>query len=523
MGTLRQDLAGPDVELVETHISLVFLAGGDVYKVKKSVDLGFLDFGTADKRRRACEAEVELNRRLSEGVYLGVLPVTRDADGRHRIDGDGETVDWAVHMRRLPDERRGDVMLQEGRLEHRHLAALASRLASFHARARCDEETSRFGTPEAIGVNVRENFEQTRESVREHLAEEQAREIEAWQLGFLDEHGALFQRRIEEGRVRDGHGDLRLEHAYFTGEGEDVEVTLIDCIEFNERFRFADTCADVAFLSMDLAFQGRMDLAERFLWLYAREANDFELYRLVDFYESYRAYVRGKVAGLLASDESASSAVRQRAAEQARRYYLLALAFERRSLVPPAVVAVGGIIASGKSTVAEALAGELQAPVVDSDRTRKFLAGAQPTQNISTGTWSGAYAPSFTDRVYAELLGRAQAVLSSGRPVIVDASMRTREMREQARQLARAHDVPLLLVECRVDREVCRARLERRAQAQGQVSDARIDILDEFASSWQEADELAEEERLTLDTARPLEANLEELRRHLTTWPAGLE
>src|SRR5512139_3595825 len=321
MGRLVDDLVAEGRTLVETHISWVFLGEVDVWKVKKPVDLGFLDFRSLEARRRFCDAEVELNRRLAPDVYRGVLPVTRGADGVHRVGGAGEVVDWAVHMRRLSDDVRADRLLARGALGTEEVARVAEHVAAFHARARSDAETARFGGLDVIEANVRENFDQTRENLAVFLTPAEADELERVELGFLSREKALFEDRVKEGRVRDGHGDLRLEHVYF--EGPDT-ITVLDCIEFNERFRYADVCADIAFLSMDLAFQGRVDLKERFLAAYAEESADYDLYALVDFYESYRAYVRAKIGALGLS--SAPLPTRRELQAQVRRHFLLALA-----------------------------------------------------------------------------------------------------------------------------------------------------------------------------------------------------
>lgn len=517
MGTLKDDLRGPGVEMLETHISWVFLGERDVYKVKKPVDLGFLDFSTLAKRRAACEAELRLNRRLTEGVYLAIVPVTRGDDGRHRLGGPGEPVDWAVRMRRLPDHDRTDARLARGELTPHHVAAVAERVVRFHDAARADEETARWGAAEAFAVNVQENFEQTRDTLPHYLSVEEAEEVRTWQLRFLEEKAALFAERVRQGRVRDGHGDLRLDQIYIDDHGR---VTILDCIEFNDRFRYADVCADVAFLGMDLAWHGRVDLAEGFLARYAREANDYDLYPLVDFYESYRAFVRGKVASFLVADEGAEPEARRRAAAEARRYYLLALASERRTLLPPAVVAVGGLIASGKTTVAERVAAEIMAPVVDADRTRKHLLGVEPTEPVHEAAFEGAYSRETSEAVYRELLRRAGAVLASGRPVVLDTSFRTRRLRQAARRLAEEGGVPFHFLECRAGREVCRERLRQREQETG-VSDGRLEIFDDFAARWEPVEELPESEHLVLDTSRPLAPDVEILRHRLTTWPVG--
>lgn len=506
IGDLRRLLQAPETELIETHISLVFLRGDEVFKVKKPVDLGFLDFSSLEKRRRACDAEVRLNRRLAPEVYLGVVPITLDRDGKARFGGEGEAVDWAVQMKRLPVERRTDELLRQGRLQPADLQRIAEHLARFHQQARADEATARFGTTEAIAVNVKENFEQTETFIHDYVSAGEATEIQTWQLEFLARNRDLFERRQELGRVRDGHGDLRLEHVYLSAD----EVQVIDCIEFNQRFRFADVCADIAFLSMDLTWQGEPGLAESFLAAYARAANDFDLYLLVDFYESYRAYVRGKVSAFMAADSSLEDRRREQIRAEARRYFLLALAASRRSLEPPRVIAVGGVIASGKSTVAEALATELHAPVIDADRTRKDLLGVAPEEAIAEDAWQGAYSAQMSARVYAELIRRAEAVLRSGRSVVLDASFRTRAYRELARRLAVRHRVPFRFVECQAPLELCRERLEERRKKRS-VSDGRLEIFDAFVQRYEAVDELPLGESIRLDTSRPLSENLRRL------------
>jgi uncharacterized protein len=510
------DLRPARVELVETHLSRVFLVERDVFKVKRSVDLGFVDFTTIQRREAACRAEVALNARLAPNVYRGVVSVRLDAEGRASFAGKGPVVDWAVHMRRLPDEQRADVLLARGALDGRAIDEIAARLSRFHAEGKTDETISRFGTIEAIARNVEENFAQTRDVIASYAPDE-APEIERWQIAFLRGRPAIFARRIAEGRIRDGHGDLRLEHVYLDGAGE---PTIIDCIEFNDRFRYADVCADVAFLSMDLAAHGRVDLAERLLSRYAREANDFDLYAVVDFYESYRAFVRGKVAAILATDAEVDEATRRHAAAEARRHFVLALAAERRALLLPAVVAVGGIIASGKSTIAERIAEAMSAPLIDADRTRKAMIGVDALQPVHEDAWTGAYDPAFTDQVYAEVLRRADVVLASGRPVVLDASFRSLAMRDAARQLATAHGMPFRFVECRADTETCGARLAQRALAAG-VSDGRLAVFDAFRSRFEPVTELPPTELLVIDTVTPVEENLAVLRAQLDTWPSG--
>jgi aminoglycoside phosphotransferase family enzyme len=279
------DLQACSEELIETHISWVFLQRDVVFKLKKPVDFGFLDFTDAASRRAACEAEVKLNSRLAPGVYRGVLPVRRGRAGVHFIaaDGEGEIVDHVVHMQRLPAEARADLLLGQRALGGGDIARLARRLARFHGEAARSRAISEFGSIDIIRRNVEENFVQARAMLRQIVGEALEREVEERQLDFLRRNAERFARRVEGGFVRDGHGDLRLEHVYLLADRDPI---IIDCIEFNERFRYADVCADIAFLSMDLGWHGRPDLKEYLLAVYSRETGDDELYALVDFYES---------------------------------------------------------------------------------------------------------------------------------------------------------------------------------------------------------------------------------------------
>jgi predicted kinase len=402
-------------------------------------------------------------------------------------------------MRRLADRDAADVRLREGRLGRDALRALAEKLARFHAGARCDAQTARYGSLEAIEANVRENFEQTRSTAPEFLSRRELSAIESWQVGFLREHRARFAERVARGRVRDGHGDLRLEHCYLDDAGA---IEVIDCIEFNERFRFGDVCADIAFLAMDLSWHERPDLAEQLLADYARASGDYDLYGVVDFYESYRAFVRGKVCTLLLAEPDVAPEVRARAERDARKYLLLSEACTRQPLSPPAVYAVGGVIASGKSTVAGALGDHLAAPVISSDVTRKKLAGVDPLSPLPDSAYSGHYDEQATAATYAELLRRAEVALRSQRSVVLDASFRTRGQRHAALELARRCGTPFFFVECVVPEAVSRARLAERARDRS-ISDGREEVFDAFVETYEPVRDLPARSHLRLSTDGP--------------------
>jgi aminoglycoside phosphotransferase family enzyme/predicted kinase len=511
--TLSNELKQAGYELIETHISRVFLRGSDVYKTKRSVSLGFLDFSSLAQRRAACVAELELNRRLAPDVYLGLVGLVRDRSQALCFEAsercaDLQVLEWAVHMRRLREEDRADTLLERGHLTAADVVALAERIAEFHRGARSDAETARLGGYHALAQNVRENFAQLAQLV-EPLRAEELDSLRTYQLTQLEARREQLVRREHSGYVRDGHGDLRLEHCYRQPDGTFV---IIDCIEFNERFRFADVCADLAFLSMDLRHHGREDLAGLLIATYARESRDYELYALLDLYESYRATVRGKVSAMLAGDVEVQADVRDRAAHEARRYLLQALAASGRPLKTPTVIVVFGLIASGKSTVARELGQRMGAPVLCSDEIRKQLLGVSPETAQHAAAFSGAYDAHMTQRVYDTMLARATPVLASGRSVVLDASFRARGQRDQARALAAARGAEVLFVECQVERAQALARLAERAH-RPHVSDGRVEIYDDFVARFEPTEELPSSEHMTLDTTAPLEATLSRIMR----------
>ena len=500
MGTLVEDLSRHR-QLIETHISWVFLDGECVFKVKKPVDFGFLDFRLLEQRREACEREVELNRRLSSGVYLGVLPIVVNEDGVHRIGSEDEThhlstiVDYAVHMIQLSDTERLDVLLASKKVSSTTVSQLALQLAEFHRQAPTDEAIASHGRLAQVQANVLENFAQTREHILEFISEVHARELEQQQLDFLSNNASLFDERVRCNRVRDGHGDLRLEHVYTTH----TAFQILDCIEFNDRFRYADVCADIAFLTMDLRHHDAADLAEELLAAYAQATGDYDLYALVDFYESYRALVRAKIQSFMVADPQASHELKKRAQAEARRFYLQALLAERAPLEPKCVVGVGGLIASGKSHTSSLLSKKLHCPVVDTDRTRKQLFGSDIWEPQAEESFGGMYSESATERVYAEVCRRAHVVLNSGRSVIVDASFRTRRQRALLLELCQEAGTPLFFVECCAPEATIRARLEQRA-TKPSISDGRTAIFEDFARTYEPSIELTDTQRLVLDT-----------------------
>src|SRR3990170_5710773 len=445
------------IELVQTHISYVFLVDDQVYKLKKAVNLGFVDFGTLAKRKAACEAEVRLNRRgCPGGVYIGVEPVTR-RDGQYYVGGAGEIVDYVVHMKRLPREGMMDRLLARGAVDFEMIGRVAARLAELHGEAQRGPEISRIGGYETQAKNWRDSLALVRPFVGRTLGERRFARIEAFAASFLRDEEPLLRRRVAEGRVRDCHGDLRSDAVCFDSSLPGG-ICIYDCIEFNDAFRYGDTGLDAAFLAMDLDYRGRPDLSDLFVGLYAAAVGDKELPLLLDLFKCYRALVRGKVESLLLEDRDVGARQKAEARRRARRYFRLAESYTRRKR-RRVLVLVTGPSGSGKSVLAGVLAARLRAVLLSTDMVRRELfaergRGAQVD--------AGIYTPEARQRVYAELEREAAAFLAAGRPVVADGTYIERRQREPMERLARAHRARLLVVECWAPDEVVHERQARR-------------------------------------------------------------
>ncbi len=306
-----------NIELVQTHISFVFLTEQFVYKVKKAVNFGFLDFSTLDKRLFFCEKELELNRRLCPDIYLEVVSINKSKN--IKIKGQGETIEYAVKMIRIPQNRIMTTLLDENKVDEKIIDKIAKAIANFHAKAETSERISQFGSLTTINTNWKENFDQTKEYVNKTLTANQFNIIHDKVENFINEHKLLFEKRIRKGKIRDCHGDIHSGNIFITDK-----IYIFDAIEFNERFRYSDVTADMAFLAMDLDFRKRHDLSKFFVKKYIEYSNDKELMRLLSFYKCYRAYVRGKVVGFRLNDANISSEEKEEALKEARAYFELA-------------------------------------------------------------------------------------------------------------------------------------------------------------------------------------------------------
>ena len=472
----------PDiVKLVQTHISYVFILPDVVYKIKKPVNLGFLDFTTLEKRRFFCEEEARLNSRLGPDVYIGVVPITFSG-GKAQVNGLGAAVEYAVKMRRISDKRLLVNMVKEGTVTPEQIRRVAVVIAAFHKDAQTDERIAAFGEAGMIEYNATENFEQTARFAGTIISTVEYERIKAYTMGFIGANAALFASRVKNGFIRDCHGDIHSEHVSI-----DAKVEIIDCIEFNERFRFSDCVADAAFLSMDLDYLGRHDLAEVFDAAYLSATGDGDGRCLLGFYKCYRAYVRGKVAGIKYLEPEVGKEEALAAYIEAKRHFALALQYAE-GVYRPSLVVVAGLSGTGKTTLANAISKAADMPVLSSDVIRKQLAGLRPEEHGEFAYGAGIYTPEFTAKTYSALIDRAGQMLKTGRPVIIEATFARRRHLIEALEAAKEAGADVYIIECRAADGTVMRNMSERAKA-GTVSDAGYEVYKRQKEGFEEIDQ----------------------------------
>jgi aminoglycoside phosphotransferase family enzyme/predicted kinase len=498
------DAGSAPVKVIQTHASVVFLAGDRAWKIKKPVDLGFLDFTSLASRQKDCEEEVRLNRRMVPDLYHGVWPVVRANGGdslrviRERsAELDRQAVEWVVEMSRLPAEGMVDVLIAENRLTADDLERFADDLALFHRRADDGPEVAASGEIDRLEQRIRDNVTHLESAVGKATEREGALlpsdfvpRLRRLTLAWLRRLAPTLERRRQEGRVRDGHGDLHARNLCRV----DGRIRAYDCLEFNRRFRCADVAMEVAFLSMDLDRLGRHDLAEHFVASYVRSSGDTELPRPSLFFRLHYAIVRSMVEAIRLAATETPAAERPAIRSSLRSYAALAAGY----LVEPATVLMMGLPATGKSVLARALAHSLRANVLRSDEIRKRLAGVEPNQHAG----SSAYSEAATRRTYEEMSRQAQDV---GASVILDAAHLTTAERAISIRAAKARGAVWLLAERTAEDAELAKRLAQRAVEPDNVSDATIDVVGMLRERREDASEISADRRLSFSATQGIE------------------
>ncbi|MER7468652.1 AAA family ATPase [Streptomyces sp. NPDC097981] len=475
----------------ETHTAVVLFVGDRAYKLKKPVDLEFLDYTSVAARRTACEREVELNRRFAADVYLGMGEIhTPDAEAPEPI----------VVMRRMPADRRLSTLVRDGAAVDDVLRSVARQLAAHHAGAPRGPHVDEQGTRDALSARWEASFAQVRALDNDRLPDGAA-EVERLVRRYLVSRKQLFDTRIEQGRIVDGHGDLLSDDIFCLDDGPRI----LDCLEFDDQLRYIDGLDDAAFLAMDLEHLGAPESAAYFLARYGEYSGDPAPPSLWHHYVAYRAFVRAKVS-LIQARQGAPGAQ-----AASRRLVSMALRHLRTSAV--CLTLVGGLPGSGKSTLSGALADRLGVTLLSSDRLRKELAGIPAEESASAGYGEGLYTPERTHDTYAALLERASALLSSGESVVLDATWSDTGQREAAHRVAELAGADLVALHCEVPGDVSATRISTRISG---ASDADLAVARAMAAKeppWAEA--------ITIDTSGSLESAVVQALAAVRPWGTG--
>ncbi|UBF28651.1 AAA family ATPase [Kovacikia minuta CCNUW1] len=474
------------IQLIQTHVSYVLLTGDFAYKVKKSVNFGFLDFSTLEKRHHFCQEELRLNQRGAAELYLEVLPLTQSGE-KYALNGTGEPVEYAVKMRQFPAGTLFSDLFEQGKLTGELLQRLAKVLAQFHAKGEINDYIRSFGKVSQVRLAIDENYDQTESYIGGPQTQQQFDETRQYTDRLFAEQEALFNSRIENNWIRECHGDVHLRNIALWND----EILLFDCIEFNEPFRFVDVMFDVAYIVMDLDARDRRDLSNLFLNAYVEQMGDWEGLQVLPLYLSRQSYVRAKVTSFLLNDPSIPAAVKQSSRETAARYYRLA--WEYTQPQQGSLTLMVGLSGSGKSTVARQLAQQTGAIHIRSDAVRKHLAGI----SLEERGGEHLYTPEMSQKTYDRLLELGVTLAKQGYSVILDAKYDRQPLRQAVIAQAEAHQLPLKILHCTAPLEVLQQRLRDRT---GDVSDATADLLPQ-----QQVDTFSETEQpyvVTLDTTQ---------------------
>src|SRR6266480_375103 len=483
-----------EVRSIQTHISWVFIAPPFVFKVKKAVNLGFLDFSTLEKRRHFCQRELELNRRLCPSVYLDIVPIYKSASG-FSFKTEGEIAEYSVKMREPPGGWFLSELLAKKLVGETEIDRVISCLHRFYESQPPSPVIEEWGRPEKLKISTDENFAQVEPFVGRTISSAAFEAIRHYTNQFYKLNENLFRQRIQQHRILDCHGDLHLDHVHLTPEA----TTIFDCIEFNDRFRFIDIANDLAFLAMNFDFEGRADLGNLFLRNAAGELGDAGMLRIANFYKRYRAVVRGKVESIQATEKETTN--RQEHEKQAARYFRLALRYTIASS-EPLVIVVMGRVGTGKSTIAKRLAGELDWPVFSSDEIRKTLAGVPLTRRTPLDLRAKIYSAQKNQRTYRKLLedgfaavgcsrGRRPRPRQSHNGVILDATFSRRALRRFLRDECKKANVSSQFVELEADPNEIKKRLKARDEETAETSDARLEDFQKLSAAYEEPSELA--------------------------------
>ena len=478
--TLLQSLQNPalydhpvqEFQLIETHISWVLLTGSFAYKIKKPVDLGFVNFTTLERRHHFCTEELRLNRRLAPDMYAEVIAISGSPESPH-INGRGPTIEYAVKMKQFSQRNLLSRVLEEGQLTIALIDALAKQIADFHHSIQVSTMESPFGTFDLLAQPVTENFKHLPIEAPQFLGEDRIEAIRRWSEREHASRKESFVHRKKEGFIRECHGDLHLGNMALI----DQRIVIFDCIEFSNRLRWIDVMSEMAFVVMDLIDRGQLDLAYRLLNAYLEYTGDYLGLSVFRFYLVYRAMVRAKVAGIRLGQDEAGDTNRAKTQNELKSYLLLAERLTRPA--PPSLIIMHGLSGSGKTIVSQIILEALGAIRIRSDIERKRLFGLSPDARTKDETKSTIYGIDASQVTYTRLEELADKILDAGFTVIVDATFLKKAQRQTFKHMAGVKRVPFIIVDVTASEETLRDRVKKREQHVVDASEATVSVLEQ--------------------------------------------
>ena len=451
------------IQVIQTHISWVFLTGEYAYKLKKPVDFGFLDFSSLEKRKFFIEEELRLNKRIASDIYLEVLPISKK-DNNYILDLDDNIDDYVLKMRQFPQETLLINMFKSGNLTQDLIKELGKTVANFHKNTPTNDYIKTFGNIEIIRESIDSNYQATKKYIGIVQTQEKYQDCQQFTDNFLIRKKNALLQRISEDKIRECHGDLHLKNICYWHD----QLYLFDCIEFNEPFRFVDVIYDVAFTIMDLDARGRFDLGNIFLNSYLEETGDWQGVEVLPLYLCRQAYVRAKVTSFLLDDTDIADVDKENAIVTAKQYYDLAWQYTRLS--PGKIILMAGLSGSGKSTIASKLAPRLNAIHIRSDAVRKHLADIPLKQKAPIDI----YSQEWNRRTYEQLINLGILLAQQGFTIILDATYNRQQLRQQVITETVKQNISLAIIYCHAPKEILQQRLMNRGQ---DISDATIEVL----------------------------------------------
>jgi aminoglycoside phosphotransferase family enzyme/predicted kinase len=462
------------VDVLQTHISFIALTGKYAYKIKKPVDFGFLDFSTLKKRKYFCEEEVRLNRRLCPDIYLDVVPLTCE-DDKLVIGGGGQVVDYAVKMKEFSQEQIMTNLLQREKVHDEIIRNICQILVDFYNASEKSKEIDKFGQVESIKKNIDENFEQTEQVINITIPRNMYRFIKKINDDFLKERKSVFQKRIKDERIKDCHGDLHSGNIVLSDK-----IYIFDCIEFNKRFRYCDVASDIGFLAMDLDYQNYPFLSSYLINLYVEKSGDKDIFKVLNFYKSYRAYVRGKVIGFRLNDSHVEEREKDAIIKTSKKYYYLAHYYASLISIDlhkdrPIIFIVSGLSGTGKSTLASKLSVDYNASYLNSDIIRKEIAGIDRYERHLDSIDTGLYQPEKIDFTYKKVIEKTDELLKKGHNVVLDATFQIKKYRDMAKEIADENNAIFILIQTTAPDNIVKNWLDVRLKKKT-VSDGRWEV-----------------------------------------------